>query len=147
VAQTPLLAVGCVILGQWCFDRRRPWLGTLLWAVPFIKPHIALPLLPLAWYAGGWKRAAGLVAGLVALNVAGAVVAGGSPDFVRDYLGYVRGAHKEIPFNRAELNPEITSWNRLLVVLTDTAAQSGFGRPVVVEQTAAVTGLSYLVWF
>ncbi|HEY3787907.1 MAG TPA: glycosyltransferase family 87 protein, partial [Urbifossiella sp.] len=58
VGQTTTLCVGCVALGQWCFEKGRPSLGLLLWSVAFIKPHVALPLVPLAWYLGGWKRAA-----------------------------------------------------------------------------------------
>jgi hypothetical protein len=139
VGQTPLLFVGCVVAGQWCFDRNARWglwLGALLWAVPFVKPHLALPLIPLAWYLGGWKRAAALVVVVAALNLIGATLAGGSPLAIRTYLEYVPTAHKAVLYNRAELNPQITSWNRLLFSL---------GGPLV-ELTIVTTVAGYLVW-
>ena len=57
----------------------------------FVKPHVALPLIPLAWYLGGWRRAAGLVAVVAALTLVGATLAGGSPLFLRDYLAFLPG--------------------------------------------------------
>jgi len=136
VGQTTLLFVGCVAAGQWCFERGRPTLGALLWAVPFVKPHLALPLLPLAWYLGGWKRAAA-VAGVVAgLNLLGGLIAGGSLLFFRDYLDFLGAGHKAVAFNRVELNPQVTSWNRLLFAA---------GGPLI-ELTAATTLAGYLVW-
>jgi hypothetical protein len=139
VGQTPLLFVGCVVAGQWCFDRGSRWglwLGALLWSVPFVKPHLALPLIPLAWYLGGWKRAAALVVVMAALNLIGATLAGGSPKAILQYLDYVPTAHKAVLYNRAELNPQITSWNRLLFSL---------GGPLV-ELTIVTTVAGYLVW-
>lgn len=139
VGQTPLLFVGCVVAGQWCFDRGGRWglwLGALLWAVPFVKPHLALPLIPLAWYLGGWRRAAAVLATVAALNLLGATLAGGSPLKLRDYLDYVPTAHKAVVYNRAELNPQITSWNRLLFSL----------RGPLVELTIVTTVAGYLVW-
>lgn len=136
VGQTPLLFVGCVIAGQWCFDRGRLWPGALLWAVPFVKPHLALPLIPLAWYLGGWKRAGAVFVVVAALNLIGATLAGGSPLAIREYLEYVPVAHKAVLYNRAELNPQITSWNRLLFSL---------GGPLV-ELTIVTTVAGYLVW-
>jgi hypothetical protein len=137
VGQVTVVSLGCVALGQWAFERKRPVLGTLLWSVAFVKPHIALPLVPLAWYLGGWKRAAGLVVVVAALNLFGATLAGGSPLFLRDYLAFLPTGHKEVMFNQARLNPQITSWNRLLFAL---------GGPLV-ELTAVTTLGGYLVWF
>ena len=136
VGQTPLWSVACVVAGQMCFDRGRTWLGAALWAVPFVKPHLALPLVALAWYLGGWKRAAAVVAIVAALNLIGATLAGGSPLYLKEYLDYLPGAHKEVLYNRAELNPQITSWNRLLFAL---------GGPLV-ELTVVTTIAGYLVW-
>ena len=48
VGQTTLLFVGCVAAGQWLYEKGRPWAAALLWAIPFMKPHLALPLIPLA---------------------------------------------------------------------------------------------------
>lgn len=137
VGQVTVVALGCVALGQWAFERNRPVLGTLLWAVAFVKPHVALPLVPLAWYLGGWRRAAGLVAVVAALNLVGATLAGGSPLFLRDYLVFLPTGHKEVLYNQAGLNPQITSWNRLLFAL---------GGPLI-ELTAATTLAGYAVWF
>ena len=136
VGQTSLLFVGCVAAGQWFFERGRPTVGALLWAIPFVKPHLALPLLPLAWYLGGWKRAAA-VAGVVAgLTLVGCLIAGGSPLFFREYLDFLGSGHKAVVFNQVALNPQITSWNRLLIAL---------GGPVI-ELTATTTLAGYLVW-
>jgi hypothetical protein len=62
---------------------------------------------------------------------------------VREYLDFLAAGHKTVLFNRAELNYEITSWNRLLYVVTAPSAGNRF----LVEQTAWVTLGSYLVWF
>src|SRR6185369_7439315 len=136
VGQTPLWSVACVVAGQMCFERRRTWLGAALWAIPFVKPHLALPLIALAWYLGGWKRAAAIVAVVAALNLIGATLAGGSPLYLKDYFDYLPSAHKEVLYNRAELNPQITSWNRLLFSL---------GGPLI-ELTIVMTIAGYLVW-
>ncbi len=137
VGQTTLLAVGCVAAGQWAFENRRPAVGTLLWAVPFVKPHVALALLPLAWYLGGWKRAAGLGLAVGLLTLAGCLLAGGSPLFLGDYLRFLADAHKGVEFNRVALNSQITSWNRLLVAA---------GGPAV-ELDAVTTLAGYAVWY
>jgi hypothetical protein len=142
VGQTPLLFVGCVVAGQWFFDRGWRWAGALLWAIPFIKPHLALPLIALAWYLGGWKRALALVVVVGALNLLGATLAGGSPLKLLDYLEYVPQAHKAVVYNRAELNPQITSWNRLLFSLTKSFA----GERFLIELDIVKTVAGYLVW-
>ena len=33
LGQTSLLFTGCVAAGLWCFERKRPALGVLLWAI------------------------------------------------------------------------------------------------------------------
>ena len=81
---------------------------------PFVKPHLALPLVPLAWFLGGWKRAAGLVAVVAGLNLAGGALTG-SPLLVLDYLRELAGRHQAVTFNRAADNPQISSWNRALI--------------------------------
>ena len=137
MGQTTLLAVGCIAFGLLCFSRQRPSAGVLLWSVAFVKPHVALPLVPLCWYLFGWKRAATLVAVVAIENVFGAVIAGGSPLFLGEYLDFLAAGHKAVAFNLAERNFEITSWNRLLCVLTGH----------VIEQTATTTLAGYLIWF
>ncbi len=143
LGQTSLLFTGCVAAGMWCFERRRPVPAVLLWSVAFVKPHLALPLVPLAWYLGGWQPAAGLVAAVAALNLAGATLVGGSPLFLWDYVAYLGTAHKAVVFNRAAVNPEITSWNRLLYAATESVA----GKQFLVELTAPLTLAGYAVWF
>jgi Glycosyltransferase family 87 len=136
VGQVTLLSLGCVAAGLWCFDRGRPYLAAVLWAVPFVKPHLALPLIPLAYFLGGWRPAALLVALVAALNLAGATVAGGSPLFLSDYFDFLPSAREAVAYNRVT-NPAITSWNRLLLAA---------GGPQV-ELTAVTTVAGYLVWF
>ncbi|HEY1191263.1 MAG TPA: glycosyltransferase family 87 protein [Gemmata sp.] len=136
VGQVTIVSVGCVAVGLWCFSRNRPTLGVVLWALTFVKPHVALPLVPLAWYLGGWRRATALVALVAGLNLIGATVAGGSPLFLRDYLDYLPTGHKAVLYNQAERNSQITSWNRLVV---------SCGGPLI-ELTATTTLAGYLVW-
>ncbi|HJZ55298.1 MAG TPA: glycosyltransferase family 87 protein, partial [Gemmataceae bacterium] len=120
VGQTTLLCVGCVAAGQWCFERK--WLvpGAVLWAIPFIKPHLALPLLPLAWYLGGWKRAAAITGVVAGLNLAGCLIAHVSP---REYLEFLGASHGTVAFNLVSRNYEIASWNRLLYVMTEALGE------------------------
>lgn len=159
LGQTSLLCTGCIAAGLWCFEHKReggvggtcgrfhprnwPTLGVVLWSVAFVKPHVALSLIPLAWYLGGWKRAAALVAVVAMLNVIGATIVGGTPLFLRDYLNDLSSAHKAVMFNLASSNPEITSWNRLLFALTESWA----GERFLIELTATTTVAGYLVWW
>jgi hypothetical protein len=150
LGQTGFLFVGCVAAGQWCFERGPSpgagsrkrlifyeLLGSFLWAIPFIKPHLALCLLPLAWYLGGWKRLVLILALVAALNIAGCSMIGRSPLFLWEYVQYLGSTHKAIIFNRVEESTTITSWNRLLFAL---------GGPLV-ELSAVTTLAGYLVWF
>ena len=139
IGQTTLLCLGCVAAGQWCFERKWPILGAVLWAIPFLKPHLALPLLPLAWYLGGWKRAAAIAGVVAGLNLAGCLIAGVSPG---EYLEFLRSMHGSVAYNRVERNYGITGWNRTLFVVS-----AWFDRPVAIQQTAWVTLGSYVVWF
>jgi hypothetical protein len=136
VGQITLLSVGCIAAGLWCLDRSRPYLTAILWVLPFIKPHLALPLIPLMWFLAGWRPAVLLIALVAGLNLVGATVVGGSPLFLQDYLEYLAHAHKMVGFNRAELNASITSWNRLLFTA---------GGPLV-ELTAVTMVAGYFVW-
>jgi hypothetical protein len=135
VGQSTMVVVGCVAFGQFCFEKGRPTAGVLLWSIAFIKPHVALPLIPLAWYLGGWKRAAALAGAVAGANLAGALIIGGSPLVIRDYFDFLASGHKAVAFNLVERNPEITSWNRLLFVTTG----------VLIEQTARTTLAAYLI--
>lgn len=138
VGQTTILCVGCIAVGQWCFERKWAVLGALLWSVPFIKPHLALPLLPLAWYLGGWQRAAAVAGVVAALNGAGLLIAHVSP---LDYANFLKDAHESVVFNQVARNHEIASWNRLLLVVTEW-----LNVPVAIQQTAWTALGAYLVW-
>jgi hypothetical protein len=137
VGQYTLLFVGCVAAGLFAFERGKPYLATALWVLPFVKPHLAIPLIPLAWYLGGWRPAALLVALLGVLNLAGAWVAGGSPLFLRDYFAYLPTAREVVEFNRVEMNPNITSWNRLVFAWGGPLVELGAWRIIA----------GYMVWF
>jgi hypothetical protein len=137
VGQVTIIFVAAVAAGYGYFERGRPYLGAALWAIPFVKPHLAIPLVPLAWYLGGWRPALLLVALVTFLNAAGATLAGGSPLFLRDYLAFLPSARDAVAYNRVETNPQITSWNRLLFA---------WGGPLI-ELSAATTLAGYLVWF
>lgn len=136
VGQTSALAFACVVLGEVAYRAGWKRLAGLLWAVPFVKPHLALPLLPLAWYLGGWRRAAELALWLVGLNLVGCLLSTGSPLLIRDYLDYLTTGHTAVVFNRVETNPHITSWNRLIVAA---------GGPAI-ELTAVGVLAGYAVW-
>jgi hypothetical protein len=137
VGQVSLLSLGCVAAGLLCIDRGRPYVAAVLWVLPFMKPHVAFPLIPLLWFLSGWRPTLLLVVLLVALNLAGATLAGGSPLFLKDYLEFLSESHKAIKFNRVEFNTTITSWNCLLLTA---------GGPLV-ELNVVTTLAGYLVWF
>lgn len=125
VGQSTLLVLGCVVLGEVAERTRWRRVGCLLWAVCFIKPHIAFPLIPLAWYLGGWKRAVEVLAWAAGLNVLAGVVFFGKPLFVLDYLSYVQQGHQTVEFNRVGVNKQITGWNRLLFTSGGPAVDLG----------------------
>ncbi len=125
VGQTPLFFVAAVAVGQWAEVTGRRRLGRLLWAVAFIKPHIALPLLPLAWYLSGWRRAAEIAVWAGAMNIAAGLLTVGNPLLVFDYLTYIQHGHQSVLFNRVGVNPQITGWNRLVVANGGPAIELG----------------------
>jgi hypothetical protein len=136
VGQTSLAFFACVVLGEAAYQAGWRRLAGLLWAIPFCKPHLALPLIPLAWYLGGWRRAAELVLWVGALNLLGGLLGTGSPMLVKDYLDHLTNAHKAVIFNRVGWNFQITSWNRLLFGWTG----------VEYDLSAVSTLLGYAVW-
>lgn len=137
VGQTTVVLVGCVAAGLLAFERVRPNLGAAVWAVAFVKPHLALPLVPLAWYLGGVRPALLLVGLVAALNLLGATIIGGSPLILREYVEFLPQARDTVSYNRAEINPAFGSWNRLLFVA---------GGPLI-ELGLATTVAGYLVWY
>ncbi len=137
VGQTTLLIVACAVLGQ--AAHRAGWrrLGALVWAIAFIKPHLAIPLLPLAWFLSGWRRPAEIIAWVAGLNLLAGLIVTGSPLFVLDYLSYLQRGHQSVEFNRVGVNQQITAWNRLVVAN---------GGPVW-ELGMIGTLAGYAVWF
>jgi hypothetical protein len=136
VGQTSLLFFACVVLGEAAYQAGWRRLAGLLWAVPFCKPHLALPLVPLAWYLGGWRRAVELVLWVAGLNLLGGLLSTGSPLLLKDYLDHLANGHKAVIFNRVGLNFQITSWNRLLFGWTGAE----------IDLSAKTTLLGYKVW-
>lgn len=137
VGQVTPVCVACVVAGLFAFERKKPSLAAILWVIPFVKPHVALPLIPLAYFLGGWRPTLLLVALVGGLNLVGAWAVGGSPLFLREYLDFLPQAREAVLYNRAAENSALTSWNRLLFAL---------GGPLV-ELTAVTTVAGYLVWF
>jgi hypothetical protein len=125
VGQTPLILLACIVFGQAAYRRGWNRFGSLLWAVAFIKPHIALALIPLAFWLNGWKRAFSVVIWAGVLNVAAGVVFYGNPFFVFDYLLYVQQGHQSVEFNRVSVNKQITSWNRILAAAAGLTKELG----------------------
>lgn len=119
VGQTGLLFLGCIAMGQYAFENECPRLGTFLWSITFIKPHIALPFLILAWVLGGWRRAAGIMICVALWNLCGGLIVTGNVEgairFFRFYVEFVGAAHKTVKFNLVAENFQILSWNRMLV--------------------------------
>ena len=115
VGQTPFMILGFVVLGQVAYARGYTRIGCCLWGLAFFKPHIALPLLPLAWALSGWRRAMEVAIWAGVLNVLAGILTLGDPLFLREYLAYLPQGHKAVEFNRVELNQQITSWNRQII--------------------------------
>lgn len=136
VGQTSIFFFACVVLGQ--LVRRKHLYRTceFIWALAFIKPHMALPLMLLAWYDGGWRRVLGITIWVVSLNLfASAIVS--SPSFFLEYVQYLGQGHQTVEFNRVAINTHISSWNRLLIALGGPAFELG----------AVGTLAGYAVWF
>ena len=137
VGQTTLFVVACAVLGQAAHNSGRKTLGAFVWALAFIKPHLAIPLLPLAWFLSGWRRPVEVLAWVGGLNLLAGSIVTGSPLFVLEYLDYLQTGHQSVEFNRVGVNKQITGWNRLMVAN---------GGPVW-ELGMPGTLLGYGVWF
>ncbi|VTT99691.1 hypothetical protein : : DUF2029 [Gemmataceae bacterium] len=135
--QTSVVCLGCVVAGLIARDRGRPYLMAALWAVPFVKPHLALSLVPLCYFLSGWRPTALLIVLVAALNALGATIVGGSPAFLKEYLDFLPQVRDAVRYNRVQLNHGLSSWNRLLY---------GCGGPLI-ELSLATTLAGYLVWY
>jgi hypothetical protein len=137
VGQTSLLFASCVVAGQWLYRSGWAAAGNFVWALAFFKPHLALPLLLLAWAMDGWRRMIGVGTWVLVLNVAAGIATTGQPLILIDYVRSLDEGHKAVEFNRIATNPHIGSWNRLLAAA---------GGPVR-ELGATGTILGYAAWF
>ena len=137
VGQTPLFFVACVVFGQAAHVRGWKRFGALLWAVAFLKANMALPLLPLAWYLSGWRRAAEVAVFAALTNVLAGIGTTGNPLLFLDFLRYIPEGHQSVNFNRVAVNNQITSWNRLVVACGGPAVELGL----------VGTLAGYAVWF
>ena len=127
LGQTTTLMAGLLLLGHGAISRGRPVRGALVWSVLFMKPHIALPLLPLAFALGGRRCGHALIVAVVGGNLLGLAL---SPDPLGVPLEYVRhlaGGHKLVNYNRVEFNPQLTSWNNVLLAGGGPLIELGIG--------------------
>ena len=125
--QTSGVACAALVLGEVGRRAGRPWLGALAWAMPFAKPHLALVLLPLGAFVGGWRHVGRLVVCGLGLTAAGCMLADGLPT-IPDYLHHLQAGHKRVVFNQLDWNPQITSWNRALLAVGGPAIELDAGR-------------------
>lgn len=133
LGQTGLYFCACVALGQWAFERRRPWLGSMLWGLTGVKPHLALPVLAVAWFIGGWRRLVGLILVMAAMWLSGAVLLGNPFSVTLSYFEFLRTAHQELGFNTASYD-QVVSWNRLLLAIG--------GKEVNISAPGAIVGFA-----
>ena len=115
LGQTTTLMAGLLLLGYAAITQGRPVLGALAWSVLFLKPHIALPLLPLAFVLGGRRCGLTLIAVVVAGNLIGLALSPDPLHLPAEYLRHLAEGHKVVKYNRVEYNPLITSWNSALL--------------------------------
>ncbi|MFO0821947.1 MAG: glycosyltransferase family 87 protein [Gemmataceae bacterium] len=135
--QTSMVSLGFVVAGLLAYERGRFSLMAVLWVFPFVKPHLALPLIPLLWFLGGWRPALLLIGLVGLLNAIGATIVGGSPLFLKEYIDFLPQAREVVLGNRVEMNNRLSSWNRLLYAHGGPLIELGF----------VTTVAGYLVWY
>ncbi len=135
--QTSVLFLACLAAGLLAFERGHPYLMAVLWVFPFVKPHLALSLIPLMWFLAGWRPTALLIVLVASLNLLGATVIGGTPMFLKDYFDFLPATREAVKFNQVRFNPSIVSWNRLMFA----------GGGPLIELSVVTTMAGYLVWY
>ena len=127
LGQTTTLLAGLLLLGYAAMMKGWPVLGALAWSVLFLKPHIALPLLPLAFALGGRRCGLTLIAAVVAGNLLGLALSPDPLGLPLEYLRHLADGHKVVKYNRVEYNPLITSWNSALLAAGGPLIELGIG--------------------
>jgi len=128
VGQTGLLMLSCITLGEVLWRSGWKRFSAILWAVAFIKPHIAIALIPLAFALDGWKRALEVAFWAGVLNLITGLVFFGKPLFILDFVKFVEQGHQTVEFNRLVLNKQILSWNRIYFSLGGEGFEMGITR-------------------
>jgi len=112
-------------LGYAAITRGRPVLGALAWSVLFVKPHLAFPLLPLAFALGGRRCGFTLIAAVFAGNLLGLALSPNPLGLPTEYLRHLAGGHTLVKYNSVEFNPLLTSWNAALLAAGGPAVELG----------------------
>lgn len=140
LGQTTTLMAGVLLLGYAAIVRGWKVTGALAWSVLFMKPHIALPLVPLAFALGGRRCGLALIAAVVAGNVLGLALSPDPLGLPLEYLRHVAGGHKLVNYNRVESNPQLTSWNNALLAGGGPLVELGIGATLAGYAVVAVVG-------
>jgi len=125
VGQTTALMAGLLLLGYAALTRGWAVAGALAWSVLFLKPHVALPLLPLTFALGGPRALAVLVVAVAGGNLLGLALMPDPVGLPLEYLRHLAEGHKVVLYNRVEYNPLITSWNSALVAAGGPVVELG----------------------
>jgi hypothetical protein len=127
LGQTTTLMAGLLLVGYGAIVRGWKVAGALAWSVLFMKPHLALPLLPLAFALGGRRTGVALIAAVVGGNLLGLSLSPDPLGLPLEYLRHVAGGHKLVEYNRVEFNPQLTSWNNALLAGGGPLIELGIG--------------------
>ena len=131
LGQTTTLMAGLLLLGYAAITRGRPVLGALAWSVLFVKPHLALPLVPLAFALGGRRCGVTLVAAVAAGNLLGLALCPDPLGLPAAYLRHLADGHAAVKYNSIEFNPLITSWNSALLAAGGPRVELGIAGVLV----------------
>ena len=127
LGQTTTLMAGLLLLGYGAIVRGWKVAGALAWSALFMKPHVALPLVPLAFALGGRRTGVALIVAVVGANLLGLTLSPDPLGLPLEYLRHVAGGHKLVNYNRVEFNPQLTSWNNALLAVGGPLVELGAG--------------------
>lgn len=114
IGQTSVFMLTMIVIGEVLFRRGQNRWACLAWAFVFIKPHLALGLIPLAWWRAGVWRCLEILFCVGVLNLLAGLIFFQDLWFWREFLLFVEQGHQTVSFNRLLENQQLTSWNRLL---------------------------------